>query len=82
MTRRKPTRGDLIALLTWAASEAGTAKNEHDNDRSRTGFEDGQRRLEQLRDRLFEAAGHFPPAKKSPWTQRDTIYEVRSYDRD
>ena len=65
---RKPKRGDLIALLTWAAHEIGGAHADHANDRDPNGFEKAQDRLTAIQDRLRDAAGRYPYPRKSPWT--------------
>lgn len=65
---RTPTRGDLIALLTWAAHEIGGAHSDHANDRDPNGFEKAQDRLTAIQERLRDAAGRFPYPRKSPWT--------------
>ncbi len=69
MEKPKPTRRDLIALLSWAANQAGCARNYHGNDRDNNGFEKGQDKLREIENRMFEAAGHFDPPKKSKWTE-------------
>lgn len=65
--RKKPTRRDLIALLTWAAHHAGTARNDHYDDRGVMSFERGQARLKEMEKRLHEAAGNFPYPDESEW---------------
>ena len=67
--RRKPTHGDLVALLTWAAHHVGNAHGHHANDRDPMGYERAQQILEDVQHRLHEAAGHFPYPRKSPWTE-------------
>lgn len=69
---KKPTRKDLIALLTFAAHHAGSAKNEHDDDRDPQGFEKAQKRLVMLQERLIEAAGMLPYIEdgESLWTHQ------------
>lgn len=65
---RSPTRGDLIALLTWSASQAGCALNEYRNDRDPSRADKLEKRLEEMQSRLYRAAGYFPPPRRSPWT--------------
>lgn len=66
---KMPTRRDIIALLTWAAHHAGSARQEHANDRDPNGFEKAQKRLEMIERRLHEAAGMLPYVEKSNWTK-------------
>lgn len=65
---RKPTRGDLIALVNHAASEAGSALTCYWNDRNPDRAGDMEKRLKALQNLMLKAAGHFPPARRSPWT--------------
>lgn len=67
-TRKKPVRRDLIALLSWAAAQAGNARGEYQNDRDPFRADKLQSRLDEMESRLHEAAGHFPPVEKSAWT--------------
>jgi hypothetical protein len=66
--RKKPTRSDLIALLSWAAGQAGGARGDYLNDRAPDRAEVVCRRLTELERRLHEAAAHFPPPGPSAWT--------------
>lgn len=66
---RKPTRGDLIALINYAAHEAGSALAVYHNDRQHDRAGQMERRLGALREKLLAAAAHFPPpTRNSPWT--------------
>ncbi len=67
----KPTKKDLIALINWAASEAGAIKALHYNDRSQTAFEEAQERANKMQDKLIKAAGYFSLPKKSAWINKD-----------
>lgn len=67
--KRKPTRGDLIALINLAAHEAGSALSTYHNDRQPDRAGEMERRLKGLQNILLQAAGHFPPPRRSPWTE-------------
>lgn len=73
-TKRKPTKGDLIALVNLAAHEAGSALSCYHNDRQPDRAGEMQRRLERVQKLMLEAAGHFPPPKRSPWTDDEPTH--------
>jgi len=70
--RRKPTKGDLIALVNLAAHEAGSALNVYHDDRQPDRAGEMQRRLGELQRLMLEAASHYPPPRASPWTPPTT----------
>lgn len=65
--KRPPTRGDLLALVNYAAHEAGSALTCYYNDRQPDRAENMHKRLSHLQELLLEAASHYPPPRKSPW---------------
>ena len=65
--RRKPTKGDLIALVSIAAHEAGSAITCFQNDRQPDRAGALCDRLLRVQQHMLEAVGHFPPPRKSPW---------------
>lgn len=70
--RRKPTPGDLVALLSYAAHEAESALTCYQNDRQHDRAGAMEQRLKPLADHLRAAAAHFPPPRRSPWVPGDS----------
>lgn len=68
---RKPTRGDLIALINWAAGEAGSALAEYWNDRDDNRADTLKKRLAPMQEKLLTAAAYFPVPRKSPWVSTE-----------
>lgn len=67
--RRKPTKGDLIALVNLAAHEAGSALTDYWNDRDQSRASTLETRLNRVQALILRAASHFPPPRKSPWVE-------------
>lgn len=65
--KRTPTKGDLIALVNLAAHIAGSARGIYDNDRNPHRADELRRFLMRAENLFRDAAGHFPPPRKSPW---------------
>ena len=67
--RSKPTHGDLVALLTWAAHNAATALNEYHNDRN-------PMRADALIERLSEMSNRLLPKTCPSWRMMCKIKEL------
>lgn len=52
---KKPTRRDLLKVITELQRLIGSASTLHANDRNPMGFEDGQKRLQEAFDLCLEA---------------------------
>lgn len=58
---KKPTRKDLMKVITELQKLIGTAMSRHGNDRDPNGFEKGQIALEQAHNLCIEARSFDPP---------------------
>lgn len=58
---KKPSRKDLLRVITELQTLIGTAMSRHGNDRDPHGFEKGQRALEQAHNLCIEARAFDPP---------------------
>lgn len=58
---KKPTRKDLLAVITELQNLVGTAMSAHANDRDPAGFEKGQKALEQAHELCILARSYDPP---------------------
>jgi len=67
--KRKPTRKDLLIVISRLQQMIGYAKSKHGNDRDQFGFEDGQRTLGKAFNLCIEAVGQDPQVstKCGPW---------------
>jgi len=68
--KRKPTRRDLLVIITRLQGMIGTAHGEHFNDRSRTAFETAQRILKKAHELCIDARSHEDPVRMTgPWAE-------------
>lgn len=58
---RKPTRKDLLRVITELQNLVGQAMGTHANDRDRNGFEKGQKVLEEAHELCIRARAFDPP---------------------
>lgn len=58
---KKPTRKDLLEVVTELQRLVGTAMSQHGNDRDPSGFEKGQRALQQAHELCIQARSFDPP---------------------
>lgn len=65
MKRSRPTRTDLLRVLSHLQTLVGAAKNYHQNDRDPVGFEKGQNLLENAFNLMIEAQGYDEPVQLS-----------------
>ena len=71
MRRRKPTRRDLLVVISRLQGFIGRAIGFHGNDRDRNGFERGQSELEAAHLLCIESSAQDPPVKETgPWAAR------------
>lgn len=58
---KKPTRKDLLMVITELQKLVGQAMSAHGNDRDRHGFERGQKTLEKAHELCIQARAFDPP---------------------
>lgn len=58
---KRPSRKTLLAVIYELQGLVGGAHACHGNDRSRTGFEDGQKKLEEAHELCIQATAFDPP---------------------
>jgi hypothetical protein len=58
---KKPSRRDLLKVITTLQHLIGTAMQNHGNDRNPNGYEAGQKALEQAHELCIQARSFDPP---------------------
>ncbi|WP_224005378.1 hypothetical protein [Paraburkholderia tropica] len=58
---KKPSRRELLIVITELQSLIGQAQGQHANDRDRNSFEAGQKLLEQAHELCIQARSFDPP---------------------